>query len=154
MQTCNELLIDCIEFEESEIAHDLIYLLEKGYVNYDSPISNIDWNKVDRNITNEYIKNNILAINIVDLYSCLVYDDNTSSKWLMVFAESLESARGYCLSKLGYIPKIIKMPKEKEFVSFWIPEQRCYKSLWQIKRESFAFPCEVFEYENKKGEWK
>ena len=142
---CNELLLSCLEFDEPTVAYDLMYLMQEGYVTGDSPVSDIDWNLVDKGPVNILEKNNILGFNVVDLYSALCYDKFNNKRWLMILARSLEEVRGYCIKNLGYIPKITKMPKHKELTAFWFSDEKNYKSVHQLKKEKLEFPCLAFE---------
>ena len=136
--TNNEMLMAAIEFEEQDFACDLYYLIAHGIINGEDEftLQGSDWNKVDRAISGEYIKNNILGFNLVDLYSVRLDVDT----WEVIAAKTSEEARGYFMNKYRFLPKIIKMDKSKWLKEFWFEDMKTYKSLQEIRKESNVFP--------------
>jgi len=135
--TNQEMLMAAIEFEEPEFAADLYYLIAHGIINGEDEftLQGSDWNKVDRAISGEYIKNNILGFDIKHLYAVRI----NVTDWHLYFARNDSEARGYALNKLG-TTRFIKMPKEKLLTSFWFPDSKEYKSLKDLMSESKDFP--------------
>ena len=136
--TNNEMLMAAIEFEEQEFACDLLYLIQEGLIdpNEEFNIYGKAWNKVDRVISGEFIKQNLLNFDIVDLYCVRISVDD----YEIIGARSMESAKGYFLNKYNCIPKIIKMDKSKWLKEFWFEDIKMYKSLQEIRKESNVFP--------------
>jgi len=135
------MLLAAMEFEEIDIAYDLYFLIQEGILSPDAEYRELGsiWNKVDRKITNEWRKNNLLGFDLIHLYACRI----NASDWMIIMSRTEEEARGYALNKLGAIPKLIHMPKEKFLTSFWFEETKEYKSLMDIKQETASFPTHI-----------
>ena len=132
------MLMAAIEFEEPEFAADLLYLIQMGLVdpNEEFNVYGDKWNLVDRAVSGEYIKNNILGFDLVDLYSVRLDVDS----WEVIGAKTIEQARGYFMNRYGFLPKIIKMDKSKWLKEFYFEDMKTYKSLQEIRKESNKFP--------------
>ena len=135
--TNNEMLMAAIEFEEQDFACDLYYLIAHGIINGEDEftLQGSDWNKVDRAISGEYIKNNILGFDIINLYGIRI----NVTDWHLFFSRNDSEARGYALNKLG-TTNFIKFPKEKKLTSFYFPDSKQYKSLLELSKESNVIP--------------
>lgn len=139
--TNNEMLMAAIEFEEVEYAYDLLFLIQEGFANPNAEfnISGEDWNRVDKNVVNEWQNMNLLNFDLVHLFACRI----NASDWMLIMARTEEEARGYALNKLGALPKLIKMPHHKWSTEFWFDDTREYKSLLDLRKEIVSFPTHL-----------
>ena len=142
--TNQEMLLAAIEFEEVEFAADLLYLIQMGIVdpNAEFNVQGETWNLVDRKISGEFIKSNLLSFDIVDLYCVRLNVDDFE----IIGARTENEARGYFLNKYGFLPKIIKMDKSKWLKEFWFPNSKETKSLLEIRKEDNNFPRHLIYY--------
>mgnify|MGYP003452557633 FL=1 len=136
--TNNEMLMAAIEFEEPEFACDLLYLIQMGIVdpNEEFNVYGEKWNLVDRKVSGEYIKNNLLGFNIVRIFCVRINVED----YEIILARNEVEARSYCLSKYGFIPKLVEMDKSKYLKEFYFEDSKEYKSLMDIRRENDIFP--------------
>ena len=135
--TNNEMLMAAIEFEEVDVSYDLLYLIQNGLINPNDEYKDLGktWDLVDKKVINEWISQNLLWFDIINLYGIRI--DVTS--WHLFFSRNDSEARGYALNKLG-TTNIVKFPKEKKLTSFYFPDSKQYKSLLELSKESNVIP--------------
>ena len=135
--TNQEMLLAAIEFEEIEFSYDILYLLQEGIIDGQAEYVELNqtWNKVNKNITNIWMSQNVLGFDITHLYGVRI----NSSDWHLFFATDDSQARGYALNKLG-TTNVIKFPKEKKLTSFFFPDTKEYKSIIELSKESNVLP--------------
>lgn len=140
--TNQEMLLAAMEFEEVEFAYDLYFLIQEGYLKADVEFSSrgTNWNLVDKKIVNEYMSQNLLGFDVINLYAVRI----NASDFMIIMARKDEDARGYALNKLGtgnY--RIQKMPHHKWLTEFYFSETKEYKSLLDLRRETVSFPTHL-----------
>lgn len=138
MVTVNELFYDCIRFDEEKLAYSIYYLLKNGIKQGNENSNNIDWSLVDVSEVKRMIAANELNLKIIKLYTVPLEDN----QFMIIFAESEESARGYFMNEMGELPKkIIEMPQTKMETSFWLEDKRQFISLRKLREDKVVFPC-------------
>ena len=137
-----EMLLAAMEFEEVEFSYDIYFLIQEGYLKADAEYSSegTNWNLVDKAVVNEYMRQNLLGFDVINLYAVRI----NASDHMIIMARKGEDARGYALNKLGQGNyKINRMPKEKWLKDFYFPETKEYKSLMDIRKEQTVFPTHI-----------
>lgn len=148
MVTVNELFYDCIRFDEEMLAYSVYYLLKNGIKQGHENAASIDWGLVDDAEIKRMMAVNELNLRIIRLYSIPL----ENRQYMIIFAESEESARGHYLNVMGELPlKVIEMPQSKMETSFWFDDRKQYLSLRELKDENITFPCTALIYQ-KTGE--
>lgn len=140
--TNQEMLMAAIEFEEVSFAYDLFFLIREGILSPNDEYVELreKWNLVDAKVTNEYMAQNLLGFDVINLYAIRI----NASDFMIIMARKDEEARGYALNKLGtgnY--RIQKVPHHKWLTEFYFSETKEYKSLLDLRRETVSFPTHL-----------
>lgn len=141
--TFNELLMDAIKYDEVKMAYSVYWLFKNGVVQGTDYVNGIDWDLVNHKEVQAMIERNELNLNPIKLYSVPMGNNNH----MIIFAESVESARGHYLNETGQLPAKIFDITIKMDKSFWFEDIKQYKSLRQLKDETLVFPATAMVYE-------
>jgi hypothetical protein len=95
-----EFYLDCLRFEESVLAHYLHHLLEERKVSLDDSLDDIDFEQVDHKKVKEMIKNNVLGIRKVRIYSLKMNEKDFS----FIFALSKQEAIQFYTKTFRHTP--------------------------------------------------
>ena len=141
--TFNELLMDAIKCDEELMAYSVLWLIKNGIVKGTDSANNVDWDLVNHEEVKELRKRNELNMKPIKLYTVPMGNNNH----MIIFAESVESARGHYLNETGKLPAKIFDITTKMDKSFWFEDIKQYKSLRQLKDETLVFPATAMIYE-------
>mgnify|MGYP001279734370 FL=1 len=141
--TFNELLMDAIKCDEELMAYSVLWLIKNGIVKGTDSANNVDWDLVNHEEVKELRKRNELNMKPIKLYTVPM----GNNQHMIIFAESVESARGHYLNETGKLPAKIFDITTKMDKSFWFEDIKQYKSLRQLKDETLVFPATAMIYE-------
>ena len=137
--------MDAIKYDEELMAYSVLWLIKNGIVRGTDSANNVDWDLVNHEEVKELRKRNELNMKPIKLYTVPM----GNNQHMIIFAESVESARGHYLNETGQLPAKIFDITIKINKSFWFEDIKQYKSLRQLKDETLVFPTTAMVY--KKG---
>jgi hypothetical protein len=141
--TFNELMFDAIKYDEERMAYSVFWLIKNGIVKGTDNANNVDWDLVNHQEVEEMRKRNELNLKPIKLYSVPM----GNNFHMIIFAESVESARGHYLNETGKLPAKIFDITTKMDKSFWFEDIKKYKSLRQLRDETLVFPATAMIFE-------
>ena len=135
--------MDAIKYDEELMAYSVLWLIKNGIVKGTDSANNVDWDLVNHEEVKELRKRNELNMKPIKLYTVPM----GNNQHMIIFAESVESARGHYLNETGQLPAKIFDITIKMDKSFWFEDIKQYKSLRQLKDETLVFPATAMIYE-------
>lgn len=135
--TFNELLLEAIKCDDELLAYSIYWLIKNNVVKGTDFANNINWNLVNHEEVKRMRERNELNLQTIKTYSVPL----GNRQYIIIFAQSEESAKGHVYAELGRIPTKIFDISNKMDMSFWFPEQQKNKSLRQVKDETLVFPA-------------
>lgn len=126
---------ECLQYEESTLAHYIYHLLAEGKLSLTDPTSKLDFNQADHELVAELIQNNILGIHRINIYAL----KKTNREFVFIFAHSPQEAIQFYEKTFYHKPKNChEYPLE-----FEIMRGNKAVSFRELRKEVRRFPCVV-----------
>jgi hypothetical protein len=138
-----DLYQDCLEYEESSLAHYIHHLLAQGKLSLMNDVSKIDLNQADHQKVKESIQDNLLGIEPVHIFSL----KKNANHFVFIFAHSPKEAVAFFKTTFGFKP----LNCHEYSLEFEMMRGKVSVTFREMRKEFSSFPAVVGYYRKREA---